>query len=152
MWSAGQRRLWHALSQRNLIGSDIAIILTCFQHFYQAGSFIATNDANGSIGMASLLMVFFSRPQLVAGILIVAATLAIIAEWQPDLPRQARFWMLFPQIFLLLIESLWAVHFICAQHYADGVPRSWNFIFCDQMSRLGMPLWYGSATLARVRD
>lgn len=145
-------RLWHALYQRSLIGSDIAIVLTCFQHFYEAGSFLATGDANGSVGMASLLMVFFSRPIVAAAVLIIAATLAIVAEWEPDLSRQVRFWMLFPQIFLLLIESMWAVHFITAQHYADGVIRSWNFIFCDQMARIGMPLWYGSAILARVRD
>lgn len=139
------------LSARNLIGSDIAIVLTCFQHVWEGSSFLATADANGSIGMAALLLVF-SSPYLTAGLLLASVAAATAAEWFPDLSSISRAWLLLPQFVLLLIEAFWALHFVTAQHYADGVPRPWNFIFCDQMSRLGMPVWYAAAMVARVKD
>lgn len=156
-------RLWALLSQRNLIGSDIAIILTCFLHFYEAASLLCSISANGSIGMGSLLSVFH-LPALSATVLAISGAIAISAEWQPGLSRHARFYLLLPQFLLLCIEAFGALYFVASEHYADCaaaftvgvchdmVYRSWNFIFCDQMMRIGMPIWYGSAILARVRD
>lgn len=145
------RRCVSFLSTRNLIGSDAAIVLTCFQHFYQAGSFLLTGNANGAIGMAALLKLFH-WPLLASAFLIVGVILAVLAEWGRGFSRDARFWMLLPQFCVLVVEALWALNFVAASHYADGVPRPWNFIFCDQMPRIGMPIWYGAALLARIRE
>lgn len=136
---------------RNLIGSDIAIVLTCFLHTFEGGAFVFTASANGSIGMSSLLHVFYS-PRLAAAVLTGAVAAAVMAEWCPGLSRIIRGWLLLPQFSLLLITMFGALYFVMIGHYADGVERSWVFIFCDQMQRIGMPVWYGVAMIARMRD
>lgn len=150
-------RQW--IVRRNLIGSDVAIVLTCFYHFYEGVSLLITTNANGSVGLAALIVVF-RWPSLIAVILSICAAAAISAEWQPELSREARLALLMPQLGLLIIEAVWAIHLASVQHYADTLPsgyviavwRPWNFIFSDQMPRIGMPIWYGSALIARVRD
>jgi hypothetical protein len=150
--------VWAALRQRNLIGSDAAIVWTCTQHVYFASMLISTTDANGSIGIASLLAAFFHHPWLAAGTLYGFVVLAVLAEWAPNIPRFVRFLLLFPQFVLLMTMSVGAIYFVLAQHYADCaalsdcVFRSWKFISCDQVDRIGMPVWYGTAIVARIAD
>jgi hypothetical protein len=60
--------------------------------------------------------------------------------------------LLLPQLSLLFITSMGAISFVVMQHYADGVYRPWPFILCDQIHRIGMPIWYAAAIVARVRD
>src|SRR5258708_3891488 len=106
------------IARRNLIGSDAAIVLTCCQDVYFASLFLGASDANGSIGLASLLMLF-RLPWLAAVALLGFACLAVIAEWAPGLSRLERFALLFPQMTLLIITALGALAFVIAQHYGD---------------------------------
>lgn len=150
--------LREAIRRRNLIGSDAAIIWACAQHVYFASMFLTTADANGAIGMASLLAAARGRAWLAGITLLVFAALAVIAEWAPDLSRFGRFSLLFPQFVLLMIPAVGAIAFTLMQHYADCIKlsacvfRSWKFISCDQCSLIGIAAWYGTAILARVRE
>jgi hypothetical protein len=150
--------VWQALRERNLIGSDAAIVWACAQHVYFASMFVSTTDANGAIGMTSLLAAAYGVSWLAAMVLLVFAALAVIAEWAPGLSRFQRFLLLFPQFVLLLIPAVGAITFTLMQHYADCIKlsecvfRSWKFISCDQCSLIGIAVWYGTAILARVRE
>lgn len=138
------------IENRRLVGSDLAILLTILLHIGEGLTFVATNQASGSIGMAALLSIFGTRA-LAAATLFVTAGLAVVGQWHAGIRPAVRFLLLLPQLSLLIITALGAVAAILASHYADGVPRPWIFIAWDQAHRLGMPLIYGAAIYARVR-
>ena len=126
-------------------------MVACVLHIVEGSIFLSTTAANGSIGMATQLAVFHLS-QICATVMYGAAILAGIGEWMPDLSRLGRFTLLFPQFSLLIISAIGAINAVFLQHYADGVPRPWPFIFCDQLPRMTMFIWYGAAVFARVRD
>jgi hypothetical protein len=53
-----------------------------------------------------------------------------------------RFLLFLPQLGFLLLTSSSAIYHISQGHYADGVMKSWQFIFVDQMPAIVATLLY----------
>jgi hypothetical protein len=69
----------------------------------------------------------------------MASIPAIVLKW----------WgLLVPQQFVLIISASGALHAAFVGHYADGVPRPWQFILGDQLPVILAALLYTYALLA----
>ena len=136
--------------KRDLVGSDMTIVLVSVYDLFKAIVFLTDKSAYGSISLAALRHTFYG-PRYAAIALIIAVILAGTGQWGSGLSRGQRFLFLCPQLMLLIIPYLSAIYHISIQSYADGVPRSWTFIASDQGDRIIMPFLYISAMYARVR-
>jgi hypothetical protein len=144
------RNIWRRLSARSLIGSDAIIVAGIATEVFQAGVFLSTTSANGSIGMAALLSVF-QHPSTAAAVMLIFSALAIAGQWAPRLLPMVRLWLLVPEQTMLFIPALGAVYAVAAGHYADLVQRPPIFILCDQRWALIAPSLYSVAIFARIR-
>lgn len=137
--------------RRELIGSDIFIILVSFMHLCEGIAARAVpGDTLWAIPMSAFLFVFTSR--LIAPMLIISAIVALWGHFWPPMSAHVRLSLLLPQQTLLIITCLGAIYFIAQGHYADEVqlhPRLG--MICDQFPRLGAPLAYTGAMLASIR-
>lgn len=74
---------------------------------------------------------------------VIAAAMGLMVR--PNHPL--RFILFMPQHFFLLLTTGSAIDYIIMQHYADGVTRSWEFIFQDQLPIIVLTLGYAFAIL-----
>lgn len=73
----------------------------------------------------------FDSSRAVAIMLLLVTGLALTAKWYS--PRGGRlFFCLVPQQVTVMASAMAAIHAIATGHYADGIPRPWEFIFADQ--------------------
>ena len=137
-------------AKRDLIGSDMIIVLVGGLHLFEGCLFLTAPTAWGTIGMSGLLRVFHS-PVVAAAACFTAAVLALFGQWGRGLTPLSRFFSLLPQFSLLLITSFSAITHVLIGAYADGTARAWTFILSDQVHRILMPALYLTAMHARVR-
>ena len=139
-----------ASALRHLVGSDAVIAAAIFMHFAEGTIFLTTRAADGTIGMAALLATF-RLPVVAAGVMFTGATLAGIGLWVPRLTFDVRLTLMMLQFALLTITGLGAFYAVLHHSYADGVPRAWQFIACDQFARMGAAPLYLLAIYARSK-
>lgn len=67
---------------------------------------------------------------------------------------RVRYYYLFfiPQLFFMILSAASALSFIIQQQYADGVTRSWYFIFIDQLPMLLAVVLYVIALIQFEKD
>ena len=84
-----------------------------------------------------------------AAVLIASAALALTGM----LYRRRRSWLLFtPQMTLLALSAVSSLDAVIVQHYADGVPRAWEFILSDQALQILLVLAYVYALIATILE
>jgi hypothetical protein len=109
----------------------LAIIwYACALHYTWAILLILSPDAQHSTPVHAIAGVTGGRWGAVGSCFLVAA----LATAAP-LSRSLRLlpWLLVPQLLLLIVSASGALYAVFAGHYADGVPRPWEFILGDQL-------------------
>jgi hypothetical protein len=135
---------------RHLIGSDIVILLAIVMHLYDAAILAASRSADGSIPVAALLEIFHWHWLTILALVSCSAA-AGVGHYHPSLSGRQRLALLIGQQSLLLIPAGGGLYAVYVHHYADLVPRTWQFISIDQFVTIGAPIIYTAAIIARVR-
>lgn len=82
----------------------------------------------------------FSQPSIGALLMLLAV---LCATYGLTIKNSLKRFLLFiPQQFFLLLTTGSVVDFVVMQHYADGVPRAWQFILQDQLPTIILTIGY----------
>lgn len=153
--------MWrHWVIRRDLLGSDIIIIITIAMHLCKAVIIVTTTDANWPIGVHAVLLAFHNNSLVAAAVLVIACLLNFMGEWMNGvISSWVRLLVLFPlQAALLIVTSvgvivaIWTSAFPCSTvQCLNALPIPRTGIFLDQFLRLVWPLAYFAAVYARLR-
>jgi hypothetical protein len=118
--------------------------------FVSALLLFSGDQANGCIVATAYLTAFGGYRFAAASALLISGALAIFEIFSRHHTGVRRLWLLtFPQT-MLTIAACWALYAIWMGHYADGVPRPWQFILMDQLPLLTMAYVHASGIWRRA--
>jgi hypothetical protein len=134
--------------KRDIVGSDIVIIVALAIHAGEGLTLALTDKADWPIPMHMLLW----RGHAVAAVIMLASVvLGMIGQWADRMPLLLRIISLFPQWTLLLMTAGAALWASVTGNYVNFTPPSGLGIFWDQVWRIAMPVMYFFAAWARVQ-
>lgn len=135
-------------------GALYIIVLVSVLHLVWAGLLISSATAAHSTPVAAVVAVTGSRAAA-AGALASTGLLALFTGWLHGSPHRIRPWLrvagLVPQQFFLVASAASGVMAAVHGHYADGVPRPWQFILGDQLPVVLVALLYATAIVVVSR-
>lgn len=139
--------------------AEAFILLIILMHLYEGLLFCFSSDADGSIPMSTFLSVtkwLVDKPiarLLVIITLLVTAVMGLFGlAINGRLTFKYRILCFVPQFTLVTITSLGALHAVLIEHYADFVPRSWEFISADQIQRIWTPILYSISVSTKLHE
>ena len=78
-------------------------------------------------------VVQFIQPYWLAAVILITASVMSFVSLHLGLKyRRIALALLLPQQFMLVMSCIGAAQAVILSHYADGVPRPWEFILADQ--------------------
>jgi hypothetical protein len=134
--------------KRDIVGSDIVIIVALAIHAGEGITLALTNRADWSIPMH---MLTWRGHTIAAIVILISVSLGIIGQWVGQMPLLFRIVFLFPQWTLLLMTAGAALRASVMGEYVNFTPPSGIGIFWDQVWRIAMPVMYFFAAWARVQ-
>jgi hypothetical protein len=143
-----------------ICAGSITIAATTVIHLFKAAVLAWTQQADGGIGLTSLLREIDGFPSFgllsqehnVCLLLVASSALALYAMHSRSMHHMAVCALLIPQQTLLIITCIGAISAVVQGHYADGYEPNGGgwFIFADQIWRIIMAPAYTVALLARA--
>src|SRR5215469_12166170 len=144
------RKFWTNFESRDLVGSDLTLLLIIILHVGEAITLAMTNLADWPIGLGTLLH-FFGHRNTTIWCLLLASFAAGWAQWGNGVPWITRLILFSPQLLLLVITALGALYAASVGHYNDFVVRPGIGIFWDKYMRTVAPILYAIAVWVRIR-
>ena len=121
------------------VNSNLIIIYAVLLQLI-TGAFIMFSPEPINVARLGIFYALFSPYWLGGLYMFLAAILALIGVF---IKSKFRIVFFLPQYFFLLLTTGSVLNYIVQQHYADGVIRSWPFIFIDQLSTILATILYG---------
>lgn len=133
-------------------GTRWMVYYACALHLVWAG-LLAYNPVTGqSTPVSAILLTFHGRWQSVVALFVVAvAALVGVQFWLTHSHPVVLPSLLVPQQLLLFLSAGAGLHAAAAGHYADGVPRPWEFITADQLPVVLAAFLYTTALVSMAR-
>jgi hypothetical protein len=143
-----------SVARRNLIGSDIWIVLVSVINFVEGTALVTGQTQTYWVFPFRAYLFLAHGHAMIAGLgLYVGVATALVGQFWPKMPLMARWALLLLQFLLLFFVMFWVWGSIYAGHDAfDAKQTSRLGVMINQIWRLFAPWGYFVCILARIRD